>query len=191
MKKSQSIDRSVVRQKGQFLGDNSEENELDQSSPSDFNSDAEETSLSTPVWRSFDHSVIKKIQRKVQNNSRTKADIKFEDNISEIRKLQVMEKFLLIILREQFRNFTFFSFNGQAFDHQYVVEAAYHLGLSPQIICRGQKIFSLSFPPKLTSLFNLVVGSVWIGKKGSSERQKQLLLVSAVCLLWATWEHGF
>ena len=165
MEKVTEIDRRVLRQKGQFRGKTSEENDDCDSirGEDDESTDREEqVDYGLNNWESLDAPVIEKIQRKQGTYRRTKDELPFEENLEKVKKLAVVEKFLLFILREQFRNYTFFSFNGQAFDHQYIVEAAYNLGLCPEIICRGQKILSLSF-----ARFNIRFLDFMLYKSGS------------------------
>ena len=56
-----------------------------------------------------------------------------------------LAKFLFFIINERFRNYTIMSFNGQSFDMILLLKEAYELGLTPEIITRGQKVMCLSF----------------------------------------------
>ena len=58
---------------------------------------------------------------------------------------QPLKKFLYFILDNKFRNYCIMSFNGQSFDMVMLLREAYELGLTPDIITRGQKIMAMTF----------------------------------------------
>ena len=92
----------------------------------------------------------------------TSPDSEFNQNLSAIKKCQPIVKFLLFIHQEDFRNYVFFSHNGQGFDHQLIVDAAYHLGIEPKLLSRGQKVMSVTFEK-----FNIRFLDFMLYKQGS------------------------
>ena len=73
-----------------------------------------------------------------------------------------IQKFLMFILQERFRNYVIFSHNGQSFDHQLIVEEAYNIGLTPTLLTNGQKVLTIVFPE-----FNIRFLDFMLYKSGS------------------------
>ena len=64
--------------------------------------------------------------------------------ITQLHELQVIDKFLLYICNERFRNFTFLSHNGSGYDMSFICKALYKHGITPSIISRNMKILQIT-----------------------------------------------
>jgi hypothetical protein len=67
-------------------------------------------------------------------------------NLSTIQPYPVVDKLLLFICNEAFRNYVFISHNGSAYDMQFICEACYRQGIAPKMITRDMRILQLNIP---------------------------------------------
>ena len=107
------------------------------------------------IKKNVTHKKQKQVQTKQKQATKTLKQIK-KNVTTKTPKLNLItstsdkkqtpvQKFLMFILQERFRNYVIFSHNGQSFDHQLIVEEAYNIGLTPTILTNGQKVLTIVF----------------------------------------------
>jgi hypothetical protein len=67
-------------------------------------------------------------------------------DLDSLKQFNVMDKFLLFICNDMFRNFVFLSHNGSAYDMQFLCKVCYSHGISPKLITRDMRILQLTIP---------------------------------------------
>jgi hypothetical protein len=65
-------------------------------------------------------------------------------DLESIKSFPVIDKLLLFICNESFRNYVFISHNGSAYDMQFICEACYRHGIAPKMITRDMRILQLT-----------------------------------------------